>query len=168
MHPEASNFMEGVSQDCPRMLPERPRESGAFEFLQSRETLKSDAKKPRKLPGLFAFLKANRRLMTTSKELLQSIFPGRVVLSPQEVAMAMFGKSDRSATNSVRNLLQQGLLIPNLSMVRGRWLIPVAALGQALDDLHPEPLLEMIRPGAGPRGRQSRRAPPPVRIGRVR
>lgn len=106
--------------------------------------------------------------MTTSKELLQSIFPGRVVLSPREVAMAMFGKSDRSATNSVRDLLQQGLLIPNLSMVRGRWLIPVAALGKALDDLHPERPVEMIRPGAGPRGRQSWRAPPPVRIGRLR
>lgn len=32
-------------------------------------------------------------------------------------------------------LLNEGAFIPNLSKLKGRWLIPVAALGAALDNL---------------------------------
>lgn len=114
--------------------------------------------------ALCLFPNHGRNRMRSSKELLQTIFPSRVALSTKEVAMVLFGRTDRSAMNTIRDLPQQGLLLPNLSKVRNRWLIPVAALGRALDDLQAEQLRPIIRPAAAPPGRWSWRAPPAARL----
>ena len=157
MHPDSP----GV---CPRSVPRRPRESGAFFFSAAPARCAANRQKPWLAPGLFRIQTTDDVRMTTSSELLQSIFPGRVTLSPREVALAMYGKADRGAANAVQDLLQHGLLIPNLPKVRGRWLIPVAALGQWLDELQSEPVRpKMLFPTVASPRRSSWRAPPAAR-----
>lgn len=70
-----------------------------------------------------------------SIEVIRLIHPGRAALKPREVAVLLYGRDDLSAVQSVTKLLNEGTFIPNLSKLKGRWVIPVAALGAALDNL---------------------------------
>ncbi len=80
--------------------------------------------------------------MTTfnSLEILRSIYPDRVALSPEEVTSALYGRQDRAAVQAVRAMLLRGRLVPFLTKIGGRWIIPMAALAQALEDLQVVPL----------------------------
>ncbi len=72
----------------------------------------------------------------SSVEVLQDAYPGRVALSPQEVARAIcgVGKDTKKRVESVRNALDNRSLIPGLRKNGSRWLIPIPALGAAMDE----------------------------------
>ena len=72
----------------------------------------------------------------SSTEVLQDAYPGRVALSPKEVAQAIYGlgKDTKKRVESVRNALDDGSLIPGLRKNGSRWLIPIASLGAAMDE----------------------------------
>ena len=72
----------------------------------------------------------------TSTEVLQDAFPGRVSLSPQEIAAALFGadKATKKRVESIRVALDEGQLVPGIRKTGARWSVPIAALGAALDE----------------------------------
>lgn len=72
----------------------------------------------------------------TSTEVLQDAFPGRISLSPQEIAAALFGadKATKKRVESVRVALDEGRLVPGIRKTGARWRVPIAALGAALDE----------------------------------
>lgn len=74
-------------------------------------------------------------LRKSSTEVLQDAFPGRVSLTPKEVARAIHGegKDTKKRVEAVRNALDDGTLIPGLRKNGPRWRVPIAALGAALD-----------------------------------
>lgn len=74
-------------------------------------------------------------LRKSSTEVLQDAFPGRVSLTPKEVARAIHGqgKDTKKRVEAVRNALDDGTLIPGLRKNGPRWRVPIAALGSALD-----------------------------------
>lgn len=74
-------------------------------------------------------------LRKSSTEVLQDAFPGRVTLSPKEVARAIHGEGlyTKKRVEAVRNALDAGTLIPGLRKDGPRWRVPIAALGAALD-----------------------------------
>lgn len=74
-------------------------------------------------------------VIASNLDLLREIYPARITLTTREVALALYGRQDRSAVQAVREMLVQGRLVPFLTKPRGRWLIPVAALAMVLDDL---------------------------------
>ena len=76
----------------------------------------------------------------TSVSILREAYPERVSLTVVEVAMALFGSTARSDVQKVRGMLLRGHLMPNLSRIGGRWLIPLVGLGRALDDLQQVPI----------------------------
>ncbi len=71
----------------------------------------------------------------TTFDLLKEAFPGRIELSPREVAQAIYGqgKDTRKRIEQVNRALNEGRLIPGLRKDGARWRIPVAALAQAVD-----------------------------------
>ena len=72
----------------------------------------------------------------TSTEILQEAFPGRVAISPKEAAKAIYGegKDTKKRVESIRGQLDNGTLIPGLRKRGARWSIPIAALGEAMDE----------------------------------
>ena len=72
----------------------------------------------------------------TSTDILRAAFPGRVALSPQEIAQALFGadKATKKRIESVREALDEGRLVPGIRKTGARWRVPIAALGAALDE----------------------------------
>jgi len=80
-----------------------------------------------------------------SVDLITAIYPGRAALNTREVARLLFGRQDRSAVQSVIRLLNAGTLIPDLRRLKGRWLIPIAALGAGLDKVPAVPTLRSVR-----------------------
>lgn len=75
----------------------------------------------------------------SSTEVLQEAFPGRAALSPHEIAQALFGKekATKKRAESVRRALDEGRLVPGIRKSGPRWLVPIAALGAALDEQRP-------------------------------
>lgn len=71
----------------------------------------------------------------SSTEVLQAAFPGRVALNPREIAQAIYGagKDTRKRIEQVNRALNEGRLVPGLRKSGPRWLVPIAALGKALD-----------------------------------
>jgi hypothetical protein len=71
-------------------------------------------------------------------DILRAKFPGRVTLSPREVAQAMHGdeKATKKRIEAIRKKLDEGTLIPGIRKAKGdkRWSIPLAALARALDE----------------------------------
>jgi hypothetical protein len=104
----------------------------------------------------------------TSLEILRSIYPDRVALNPSEVAAVLFGKQDRATVQGVREMLKEGHLAPHLGKLGGRWIIPITALAQSLDDLQ---FVVMRRPPIPHQNAQARkkrsgwRAPIGPRVG---
>jgi hypothetical protein len=69
----------------------------------------------------------------SSVDVLREAFPGRVALSPSEIALVLYGSATRKRVERVRNELDAGVLVPGLTKTGARWLVPVVALGAALD-----------------------------------
>lgn len=67
--------------------------------------------------------------------IIQDRFPGRVVLSPEEVAEVWRGSRSRKAVGAIRKRLSRGTLIPGLRKNGGRWEVPVEGLVKAIERL---------------------------------
>lgn len=76
----------------------------------------------------------------SSVSILREAYPQRVSLTLAEVAWTLFGSNARSEILKVRRILLCRQLVPNLSKVGGRWLIPLVSLGRALDALEQVPV----------------------------
>ena len=86
----------------------------------------------------------------TTAEIIAAKFPGRVVLTPEEVAEIWKGKTTRGVVGEIREKLKRGTLIPGLSKNGGRWDVPVSDLIKAIDALIADPLAP--RPVTYPQG----------------
>lgn len=75
----------------------------------------------------------------TTAEIIATKFPGRVVLTPEEVAEVWKGKTTRGVVGEVREKLKRGTLIPGLRKNGGRWDVPVSDLIKAIDALASAP-----------------------------
>ncbi|RDS85948.1 hypothetical protein [Dyella psychrodurans] len=93
-------------------------------------------------------------------DILRERFPGRVALTPKEIAQAIHG--DAAATKkrveSIREKLDAGTLIPGIRKGKGekRWLVPIDALARALDDRSRPDDRPVLPPALVPVGRRSR------------
>lgn len=76
-----------------------------------------------------------RWLALTTAEIIQQKFPGRAVLTPEEVAEVWKGQVTRSSVESIRQRLKAGTLIKGLRKNGGRWEVPVADLIHAIEGL---------------------------------
>ncbi|MBB6064079.1 hypothetical protein [Pseudoxanthomonas broegbernensis] len=74
-------------------------------------------------------------LHATTEEIIAQRFPGRVVLSPEEVAEVWRGSRSRQAVGTIRKRLTRGTLVPGLKKNGGRWEVPVAGLIKAVERL---------------------------------
>ena len=92
-------------------------------------------------------------------DILRDKFPGRVALSPKEVAQALHGdaKTTKKRVEAVRKKLDNGTLIPGIRKARGeRWSIPLDALARALDERSRPDVAPILPPALTPIGRKSR------------
>lgn len=85
--------------------------------------------------------------MKSNIDLLRATFPGRVSLSPREVAVALRGKDTPKRVERVRAELDAGTLIPGLRKDGPRWRVPLLALAEAMDAIA-RPLVDARAPGA--------------------
>ncbi len=98
-------------------------------------------------------------LALTTEEIVASKFPGRVVLTPEELAEVWKGKTTRGVVEGIRAKLKAGTLIPGLKKNGGRWEIPVEDLIKVIkglaDDSKPRPITTptMSNPTPGRRNR---------------
>lgn len=76
-----------------------------------------------------------RALALTSKEHIEALFPGRICITPEELALAWKGKATKGVVQNIRRKLKDGTLIPGLKRDQGRWNIPVPAVVNVLDEL---------------------------------
>jgi len=74
-------------------------------------------------------------LHATTEEIINGRFPGRVVLTPPEVAEVWRGERTREAVGAIRKRLSRGTLIPGLKKNGGRWEVPVEGLIKAIERL---------------------------------
>lgn len=71
--------------------------------------------------------------MSANLDLLKELFPGRIMLSVDEVAEVMaVGGADPSYAQTRREL-KEGRIIPGLRRVGNVWKVPITALAEALD-----------------------------------
>lgn len=88
--------------------------------------------------------------MNDTLDILRAKFPGQLMLSPREVARALFGdeKATRKRIERVRTMLDEGTLCPNLQKGPNerRWLVPLAALARALEQRDARPALPVLPP----------------------
>ena len=93
-------------------------------------------------------------------DILRTKFPGRVTLSPKEVAQALHGdaKTTKKRVEAVRKKLDDGTLIPGIQKARGdkRWSIPLDALARALDERGRPDVAPLLPPALTPIGRKTR------------
>ncbi len=108
-----------------------------------------------------------RWLALTTAEIISSKFPGRAVLTPEEVAEVWKGKATRGVVEGVRAKLKAGTLIPGLKKNGGRWEVPVSDLIRVIDgladDSAPRSIQAPVMPNSSNRKRQ--RSPLGPRIG---
>jgi|GEM_PF-1994085 hypothetical protein len=74
-------------------------------------------------------------LGSLTADIIRERFPGRIVLTPEEVAVVMKRKPTRGTVQGIRERLKSGTLIPGLKRQGGRWEVPVAALVNAIDGM---------------------------------
>ncbi len=74
-------------------------------------------------------------LALPTSTIIQDRFPGRVVLSPEEVAEVWRGSRSRKAVSAIRKRLSRGTLVPGLKKNGGRWEVPVEGLVKAIEKL---------------------------------
>lgn len=98
--------------------------------------------------------------MNDTLDLLRAKFPGQVMLSPREVARALYGdeKATRKRIAGIRKMLDEGTLCPDLRKAPNerRWWIPIAALARALEQRYVRPTRPVSLPALVPLGRRSR------------
>ena len=97
--------------------------------------------------------------------IIQERFPGRVVLSPEEVAEVWRGSRSRKAVGAIRKRLSRGTLVPGLKKNGGRWEVPVEGLVKAIERLmgggdedEDEEDVQPVHPQAAPPSGTRRRA----------
>lgn len=76
-----------------------------------------------------------KTLALTVAENIAAKYPGLPHLNPKQVADVLWGRTDRSAVNSIRDRLMAGTLVPGLERHGGRWLIPTDDLIRIFDNL---------------------------------
>lgn len=67
--------------------------------------------------------------------LLRDLFPGRAMLTAEDVAKVLGWDSNRAGRESVAAGIRRGDLLPGLRKVMGRWLVPITALADWMDGL---------------------------------
>lgn len=67
--------------------------------------------------------------------IIQERFPGRVMLTPAEVAEVWRGSRSREAMGAIRKQLSRGTLVPRTKKNGGEWEIPVEKLIKAIERL---------------------------------
>ena len=98
--------------------------------------------------------------MNDTLDILRAKFPGQVLLSPREVACALYGdaRATRKRIEGVRKMLNDGTLCPGLSKGRpgDRWPVPITALARALEQRYQAPTVSVAPPITFPprRGRK--------------
>ena len=66
--------------------------------------------------------------------LLREMFPGKVMLTVEDVAQVL-GRTGAGGYEQTREQLAAGVIVPGLRKVGGSWLVPITALAAALDSL---------------------------------
>lgn len=66
--------------------------------------------------------------------LLREMFPGKLMLTVEDVARVL-GRTGAGGYEQTREQLSNGVIVPGLRKMGGQWLVPIAALADALDDL---------------------------------
>lgn len=66
--------------------------------------------------------------------LLREMFPGKLMLTVEDVARVL-GRTGAGGYEQTREQLANGVVVPGLKKMGGKWLVPIAALANALDDL---------------------------------
>jgi hypothetical protein len=66
--------------------------------------------------------------------LLREMFPGKLMLTVDDVARVL-GRTGAGGYEQTREQLANGVIVPGLRKIGGQWLVPIAALANALDDL---------------------------------
>lgn len=66
--------------------------------------------------------------------LLREMFPGKVMLSVEDVALVL-GRTGAGGYEQTREQLAAGVIVPGLRKMGGSWLVPITALAAALDRL---------------------------------
>lgn len=72
--------------------------------------------------------------MTGMLPVLRDMFPGKAMLSVENVALVL-GRTGAGAYEQTREQLASGVIVPGLRKVGGGWLVPITALAAALDGL---------------------------------
>lgn len=66
--------------------------------------------------------------------LLREMFPGKLMLTVDDVARVL-GRTGAGGYEQTREQLANGVIVPGLRKIGGQWLVPIAALANALDSL---------------------------------
>lgn len=66
--------------------------------------------------------------------LLREMFPGKLMLTVDDVARVL-GRTGAGGYEQTREQLANGVIVPGLKKMGGQWLVPIAALADALDNL---------------------------------
>jgi hypothetical protein len=66
--------------------------------------------------------------------LLREMFPGKLMLTVDDVARVL-GRTGAGGYEQTREQLANGVIVPGLKKMGGQWLVPIAALADALDSL---------------------------------
>lgn len=67
---------------------------------------------------------------------LRSMFPGKLMLTVEDVARVLGLREDRAGREAVTAALRNGTLLPGLRKVMGRWRVPIVSLARWLDGLN--------------------------------
>lgn len=113
--------------------------------------------------------------MSETLDMLRSLFPGKVMLTVEDVAQVMGLEKGRAGREAISAALRRGDVLPGLRKVLGRWLVPITALANWLDSLSQQ--REVVPPptsaarrgssvdrGGRPTGRPRGRVPDKVRV----
>lgn len=66
--------------------------------------------------------------------LLREMFPGKLMLTFEDVARVL-GRTGAGGYERTREQLANGVIVLALRKIGGQWLVPIAALTDALDNL---------------------------------
>jgi hypothetical protein len=72
-------------------------------------------------------------------DLLRSMFPGKLMLTVEDVARVLGLPNGRAGREAVSAALRNGDVLPGLRKVIGRWRVPMVSLAKWLDGLSDQP-----------------------------